>query len=352
MQSHQLDAVVIASPANLYCFSGLWIETGERATALVVKATGQPTLVIHEMFRAEAAAAQAELAVWRDGTSPYLTLSELLADASSVAVDGAWPSRHVLEIIRLRGDRPAPIDADPLVSAVRVRKDGDELRVLLRASAMADQVVEQIRSAIVPGVTEAELAQTLADLWRKSGAEGMSFPPIVAVGQNSAAPHHEPDDTPITAGTTVIVDTGGIHQRYCSDITRTFVVGEPSEEIKRVYNLVLQAQAVGIAAAKPGVRLSDVDAMVRGVIEEAGYGQYFTHRTGHGVGLDIHEAPFVVGGNDAVLEPGMVMSIEPGVYLPGQFGVRIEDLIMIQADGAKSLNQSPKQLSEVMIPVR
>ncbi|GMA58588.1 hypothetical protein GCM10025858_30910 [Alicyclobacillus sacchari] len=235
------------------------------------------------------------------------------------------------------------------MNQLRVKKDLTELELLRAASRQADDVVCAVKQHIRLGVSERELARTLESLWQSVGAEGMSFPPIVATGAHAAEPHHEPGVTGIEPGHAVIVDTGGVFHRYCSDITRTFIVGEPSPQLRDVYECVLAANLAGIAAVKPGVTLGEIDDVVRGVIERAGYGSYFTHRTGHGVGLDIHEAPFVVGGNEQVLEPGMVMSIEPGIYLPGQFGVRIEDLVAVTETGAEVLNQAPKRLRDVVI---
>ncbi|GMA49508.1 proline dipeptidase [Alicyclobacillus contaminans] len=344
-----LDGVVITSPANLYYFTGIWLETGERAAALMVRPDREPVWVVHEMFANEVAGADVQKVFWKDGTSPYPLMAQAVGVNARLAIDGQWAARHLIQLMAARPTAPKPVAADAVLSALRERKDPSELQKLQRASEMADEVMEKLKAWLRPGLTEAAVAQELERLWREVGSEGLSFPIIVASGRNGAAPHHEPDDTVLVEGTTVIVDTGGVYQHYVSDTTRTFVLGEPSEEVRAVYECVLRAQLVGIETAKPGVRLTEVDEAVRRTIEEAGYGPYFTHRTGHGVGLDIHEEPFVVTGNEAVLEPGMVMSIEPGVYLPGKFGVRIEDLVVIEENGARSLNQFSKSLADVTI---
>ncbi len=344
-----LDGAVITSPASLYYFTGVWLETGERASALMVRPNKPPVWVVHEMFANEVRDADVEKVFWKDGEVPYRRMAEAVGVNARLAVDGNWPTRHLLKFMAVRPDAPTPVVADAVISSLRERKDEFELRKLEKASQMADEVVRQIGLLIKPGKTELELTRELHRLWQAVGSEGLSFAPIIAVGANGAAPHHEPDNSPVVAGTTVIVDTGGVYKHYVSDITRTFIVGEPTEEIRKVYETVLAAQQVGIETAKPGVRLGDVDAAVRKYIADAGYGEYFTHRTGHGVGLEIHEEPFVVSGNEAVLQPGMVMSIEPGIYLPGKFGVRIEDLVVIEETGARSLNKAPKTLEEVTI---
>jgi Xaa-Pro dipeptidase len=171
---------------------------------------------------------------------------------------------------------------------------------------------------------------------------------IVASGPNAASPHHEPGDRVLEAGDAVVIDFGGSLDGYCSDTTRTFVVGEPSDELVRVHGVVADAQAAGRAAVRPGVTAESVDRAARRAIEDAGYGEYFVHRLGHGIGLDVHEDPYLVDGNGQTLEPGMAFSIEPGIYLPGRLGVRIEDICLCTEDGVETLNESPREL----VPVR
>ncbi|QQE80329.1 Xaa-Pro peptidase family protein [Alicyclobacillus sp. SO9] len=349
LKENNTDVLVATSPANLYYFTGVWLETGERASALLLSSQHNPVWVVHEMFQHEAEGAQVSKKMWKDGDNPYQLIMESIDSNARYAVDGNWEARHVLQLMNADKASRTPVLGDDMITAARVCKDEAELRYLSRASEMADEVVSKIKGELSTAKTEGELTERLWQLWQEVGAEGMSFPPIVATGTNGAAPHHEPNETQLQENTTVIVDTGGVYQHYCSDTTRTFILGEPSDEMKKVYQLVLDAQKAGIAAAKPGVAAQEVDKACRKVITDGGYGTYFTHRTGHGVGLDIHEAPFVVGGNQQVLQPGMVMSVEPGIYIPGKFGVRIEDLIVIEEDGATSLNQAPKELQDVIV---
>lgn len=351
LQEKNVDSIILTHPACFYYFAGVWLETGERAGALIIHANGSAEVIVHEMFELPASSSGVPVSTWRDGQSAYPLFASRLT-GQVTAIDGTWQARHVLGLQAELAGRVKTVNGDAFIEAVRVVKDEAEIEALQEASRMADEVVGLIKQDIQVGMTERALVDQLANRWRMAGSEAMSFPAIIGIGKNGAEPHHEPDESVIEPGTTLIVDTGGLYQHYCSDITRTFVVGEPTEEIREVYELVLAANLAGIEAAKPGVTLGEVDDTVRAVIEQGGYGQYFTHRTGHGVGLDIHEAPYVVSGNQQVLRPGMVMSIEPGIYLPGRFGVRIEDLIVITESGARPLNQAPKQFQDVVVSFR
>ncbi len=351
MDARKVDVVVVTSPAGLYYFTGIWLETGERPNALVFGPNGQIQWIVHKMFEHEVASACVSVEFWQDGESAYPWITKMISSDTTVAVDGLWPSRHLIGLMGELPHRVQIVNADGIFAAIRARKGQEELAIMERASELADEIVMKVKAFLRLGVSELEVTRHLEELWKNSAANGLSFSPIVASGANGAAPHHEPNDNKLTADTTIIVDTGCVLNRYCSDTTRTFVLGEPTEEIKRVYDSVLTAQLAGIAAAKPGITLGEIDATVRKVIEDAGYGPYFTHRTGHGIGLEIHEAPFVVGNNDEVLQLGMMITIEPGIYLPGKFGVRIEDTVVVEECGGRSLNQSPKGLQDVIIPV-
>lgn len=352
LHAEGLDAILVAAPENLYYFTGIWLEVGERPTALLILRTEPAVWHVHAMFAEEVAASPVATRLWHDGDNPFPLIAAALGQGALLAVDGEWQARNVIGLIEAMGGAKVPVVADAFVEQLRLYKDDEELRKLQKASEMADEVVDRIGQSMVAGATEKQLARTLAQLWEGVGSDGMSFPPIVGIGGNGSAPHHDADDTALLASvlpTTVIIDTGGVHERYISDITRTFIVGEPTEEMRKVYETVLAANLAGIAAAKPGVTLQEVDAAARAVIVAAGYGAYFTHRTGHGVGLSVHEGPYVVAGNNQLLQPGMVMSVEPGIYLPGKFGVRIEDLIVIEAAGARPLNRAPKGLTDMVV---
>ena len=213
------------------------------------------------------------------------------------------------------------------------------------SSRKNDEATLQTLSALRTGMTESEVAGIHTTAAKALGSSGPSFPPLICFGANCAEPHHATAQDVLKAGDSVIVDVGLTWQSYCSDMTRTVFIGPVSDEHKRVYDLVCAANAAGRAAVRPGVPLSEIDRAARRVIEEGGYGQYFIHRTGHGIGLETHEFPDVSASSAAIAQPGMTFSIEPGIYLPGRFGVRVEDLIAVTPDGCETLNAAPRDLT-------
>jgi len=230
------------------------------------------------------------------------------------------------------------------IDRLRWVKEPWELERMRKAQAITDQAFSEILKAIRSGMTEKELQAELIYTLYRLGADGLSFDPIVVSGPNTSLPHGEATHRKLQAGDFVTMDFGVILDGYCSDMTRTVAVGYATEEMKKVYNTVLEAQLAGIAATKAGVRGKQVDGAARAVIEAAGYGEYFGHGYGHGIGLQVHEAPSCNPSGETVMEPGMVTSAEPGIYLPGKFGVRIEDLVVFTPDGCENLTKSPKNL--------
>jgi Xaa-Pro aminopeptidase len=230
-----------------------------------------------------------------------------------------------------------------LTEALRLIKEPAEIDLLRQAGASADIVAGLLADETFAGRREIEVARTVGRLLETNGSDVAGFA-IVAAGPNGASPHHEPGDRIIEEGDAIVIDFGGKVEGYCSDTTRMFYVGKPSAKFREVHAVVLAAQLAGIAAVRPGVTAASVDAAARGVIEDAGFGRYFIHRTGHGIGLDGHEDPYIVAGNEQVLEPGMAFSIEPGIYLPGEFGVRIEDIVVCTAAGGDRMNRSSREV--------
>ena len=236
------------------------------------------------------------------------------------------------------------VPASAFLRELRAQKDPEELERLERAQRIAEQALGQILTEIRPGVTEKEIAARLQYLMLHFGAEKMSFDPIVASGPNGSMPHAVPTERKIRPGEFVTMDFGCVYKGYCSDMTRTVCVGRPTEEMERVYETVLKAQLAGIAAARAGVTGAEIDGAAREVIRQAGYGEFFGHSFGHGVGVEIHESPNASPANDKPMAVGSVISAEPGIYLPGRFGVRIEDVIVLTEDGCRNITRAPKEL--------
>jgi len=236
------------------------------------------------------------------------------------------------------------VPAQGLLDELRAAKDTDELFAMRQAQRITDETFSAILEFIRPGMTEQEVAARLVYEMMCRGGEKVSFDPIVAAGANGSKPHAVPGDTVIQSGMFVTMDFGCMYGGYCSDMTRTIAVGKPTEEMIAVYNTVLQAQLAGIAAARSGITGADIDAAARKVIENAGYGPYFSHSFGHSLGLEIHESPNASPAEHTIMPVGAVISAEPGIYLPGRFGVRIEDVLILKEDGCESITASPKEL--------
>lgn len=235
----------------------------------------------------------------------------------------------------------------PLISELRMVKDADELRLMEKAAAMGDRVFNELLPHIASGTPEAEIAARLEFLARGMGAEGMSFDTIVASGERSAMPHGKASERKLARNGFITLDFGVILKGYCSDMTRTVCVGRLTNEQRAAYDAVLEAQQAGLAAVKPGATCAEVDEAARSVLRNVGLARYFTHSTGHGVGLEIHEAPRLAAGQTLELRPGMVVTVEPGIYLAGKFGIRIEDMVAVTQRGNKVLTKAAKALIEL-----
>ena len=344
------DAAVLFPSTTLFYASGFREEPMERHLFLVVPAEGEPAFVAPEMYDEQIRAASwvEDLWLWADGDDPTALVAELadekgLRGGHLLLDDTMW----ALFTRDLRATLPEATFglASEVFDDLRMCKDGAELDALRTAAELADEVSVEIRrlGADAIGMTETELAAEIDRRLAETGGEGVSFETVVGSGPNGAMPHHRHGDREIRRGDPVVLDFGAYVDHYPGDQTRTVVfAGDPPAEFRRVHEVVREAQRAAVEAVEPGVPAEAVDRAAREVIEAAGYGEQFVHRTGHGVGLDVHEAPYIVEGNDAELEPGMVFSVEPGVYLEGEFGVRIEDLVAVTEDGCERLNDSPR----------
>ena len=340
----ELDAVLLTGEYNRFYASGFSTPGGDGVAVV----TRMGHFYFTDSRYIEAAEAQVENAavglVRRD--KGYLAwVREVLNLTNSKRVGFEEDTMTVAEYQMYSKKLPATLEpASAFMHALRGQKDARELERLEQAQRISEQALAQILTELRPGVTEKEIAARLQYLMLHFGAEKMSFDPIVASGPNGSMPHAVPTDREIQPGEFVTMDFGCVYKGYCSDMTRTVAVGEPTEEMKRVYRIVLSAQQAGIAAARAGATGAEIDGTARRVIEEAGYGEYFTHSFGHGVGAEIHESPNATPGNDTPLPAGSVISAEPGIYLPGRFGVRIEDVIVLEEGGCRNLTEADKAL--------
>ena len=347
-----LAGLVITPGYDLRYLIGSRAQTFERLTALVIPASGTPTVVVPRLELAalrESAVGELGLSVrdWVDGENPYVMVADALGGHARIAVTDSMPALHLLPLAERLG--ATPVLATGVLSALRMVKDPSEIEVLHRAGAAIDRVHSRVPRFLQPGRTEAEVA---ADITKAIVAEGHSEAAFVIVGSgpHGADPHHECSDRVLQAGDIVVVDIGGpVEPGYNSDCTRTYSLGEPTAEIAEQYAVLQRAQAAAVAAVRPGVTAEQVDAAARDLLAEAGLAEYFVHRTGHGIGLSVHEEPYIVAGNDIPLTEGMAFSVEPGIYLPGQWGARIEDIVIVTADGAMAVNNRPHDLTVVPI---
>ena len=346
LPEHGLAALVVGPGPDLTYLAGYRISTSERLTALVLTTEGSVLVVpALEAARARTAAPDLTLREWQETADPH-AIAAALAGAGDIAVgDQLWATF----VVRLQEALPGRRFrlASEITRALRMRKDPDELAALREVGASADRAYARARDLEFAGRREEALGADIARLLRDEGHDEVTFT-IVASGPNGASPHHQTGPRVVERGDAVVLDFGGTRQWYCSDITRTVVVGEPDAELVKVHDLVRRAQEAGYAAAGDGARACDVDAAARAVIANGGYGEHFIHRLGHGIGLEGHEHPYLVSSNDDILERGMAFSIEPGIYLPGRFGVRIEDVAAIGADGrAEPFNSADHALAHV-----
>lgn len=341
MESGSLDAILLSGPVNRRYASGF---TGSAGTVVISR---EDAWLITDFRYTQQAAAQCpgfKIITLKSEEKLYTWLNtfdfqRIGFEADIWTLDAFEPYKTNLKAQWI------PIHND--LMNLRVVKEACEIEAVEKAAAIADQGFQHILSYIRPGITETEIALELEFFMRKAGASGLSFDSIVASGERSSMPHGVASDKIIEAGDMLTLDFGCMVEGYCSDMTRTLVVGSASPEQRRIYDLVLKAQLSSLEAVKPGTRCADVDLAGRKLIDDAGYGPQFGHGTGHGVGLEIHEQPRVAATSEAILSPGMIITIEPGVYIPGFGGVRIEDLVVVTESGYRLLSASPKHLIEL-----
>ncbi|MGH3722306.1 MAG: M24 family metallopeptidase [Pseudonocardiaceae bacterium] len=352
------DALLVTPGPDLRYLLGVAGESHERLTCLVLPAEGDPTLVVPALERpgldgTPVLGLGLEIADWPDGDDPYALVAGLVGRSGSppawVAVGDAMPAAHVLA---LRDALPgcAQALASTVLAPLRMRKDSAEIAALVAAGQAIDRVHARMGEWLRVGRTEAQIGADVAAAIVAEGHTAAAFV-IVGSGPHGASPHHDVSDRVVRPGDVVVVDIGGpTPEGYFSDCTRTYSLGQPAEpDVAERYAVLQAAQDAAVAAVAPGTTAQRVDAAARGPITAAGLGERFIHRTGHGIGLEVHERPYIVAGNDLVLEAGMAFSIEPGIYLPGRWGARIEDIVVVDDSGVTRLNHRPRELA--VLPV-
>ena len=342
MEQEQLPQLLLCDPHTIAYLTDDFIDPGERFLGLLLRRGQPPILFLNRLFAA--AHIPADQTIYYDDTQRGAVLAASFTDSSVIlGVDKNLRAEFLLEL-QEHNAASGYRNGSPAADRVRACKDEKEAERMRLASRLNDQAMELLKGEVRLGVSETELAQRLLEIYHEIGADGPSFPPIVSFGSNAADPHHEPDQTQLKPGDCVLFDIGCKKDGYCADMTRTYFFGEVQEEDRAIYELVRQANLAGEAAVAPGVRFCDIDHAARQVIEQGGYGPNFTHRLGHFIGQTDHEKGDVSGISKIVAQPGMIFSIEPGIYLTGDTGVRIEDLVLVTEDGCEVLNHYPKAL--------
>lgn len=343
MREGGIPQLIITDPVAIFYLTGRWIHPGERLLALYLHESGGAWLVVNELFPQEGDLG-VELVWYNDSQDAVEILAGIMAPDSVMGIDKEWPARFLLRLQELQPDRRY-LNSSLLIDEVRRFKDEEEQALMRESSRITDRVMGRLIPWAGRGLTERELSDRVRQLYAEEGITELSFEPITAYAEGAADPHHMTDDRRGRSGDCVVLDIGGIYENYCSDITRTVFLGQVSDRQREIYEIVREANRRGIAAARPGNRMADVDRAARDYIEARGFGPYFTHRTGHSIGLEDHESGDVSSINQEIIRPGQCFSVEPGIYLPEEgIGVRIEDIVLIGEDGPEVLNQYPKDL--------
>lgn len=346
LAANGVDAFLAWSPVTMGFLHNFPEGAGERFLVMGIRANGEVAMIAPALSASQAKRVGVQdVRAWRDGQDPLALFADLAAQwnlkSAIIGVDDEMPAQLLL---KLQEALPAALfkSGGTYVADLKRNKTAHEISLMRKAAQIADAAFPAGRAVVKPGATEQQVADALSKAMTDGG--GVPTFAIIAAGANGAEPHHLTDETILKDGDVVVMDFGCHVEGYQSDITRTVVCGSPTEEQRKVYETVYQAHMAAFAAAGPGVTAGSVDAAARKVIEDAGYGEYFMHRTGHGIGTQVHEEPYIIGGSDVVLEPGHCFSIEPGIYLEGRFGVRLENIVTITENGCKSLNDPIEKL--------
>lgn len=342
MEEASLDYFLISDPQSIAYCTNYYNNPYERLFVLMVSKHGDHKLFMNDLFYIDNDL-DIDIVWHKDGDDAIQSIVDHMAFPNRIGIDKNWPSRYLLSMMK-KLPKAKFINASPCVDLVRMKKDIHEQVLMIEASRINDLAMQDVIHLCKNGLSELEIAQQLPSIYQKYGAQGISFEPMIAFGKNGADPHHGNDDTKPREGHSIVIDMGCIYNGYCSDMTRTVFYGGITERQIEVYELVKKANEEAEKMIRPGVKLSDIDKCARDIITNGGYGPYFNHRLGHFIGRDVHEYGDVSAQFDMEIEVGMIFSIEPGVYLKGDFGVRIEDLVLVTENGCQVLNSFSKDI--------
>ncbi|UCH59966.1 MAG: aminopeptidase P family protein [Anaerolineales bacterium] len=358
IQNASLDALVLNPGASLKYLTGLDFHLSERPIVLIFVPQTLLTIVLPELEAAKTTNLSDPIQVFTYGEDPtdwksafYQAIKSAKIEAGKkVGVEPRGLRFLEYQYLRAAAKDSLFVSAEAEIAELRIRKDEKEILAMRKAVDIAQTALRSTLPLIKPGMTERELASELVlQLFTAGSDPHLPFHPIVSSGPNSANPHASPTDRRISAGDLLVIDWGASYQGYCSDITRTFAIGEPGDEEARIANIVRNANLAARQATRPGTKANQIDLVARTVIDQAGYGKFFIHRTGHGLGMEAHEPPYIRSDNEQFIDPGMTLTIEPGIYLPEQNGVRIEDNVVITQDGAICLTDLPRDLQVIAL---
>ena len=343
-ENHYTD-LIISNPTTIaYLTTYQNYDPGERLFILHLNEKGHITLYLNRLFPEPSSLAIDCNIIWyRDGENIFEEMVKHLNNNGKIGVDKDWPSHFLLSLMEQMPHAQFK-NGSPLSDRLRSIKSNEEQEMMAEASRLNDHAMEYLIQLVAKGLPETEMVALLKQKYQELNCDGFSFEPIIAYGPNGADPHHTTNNDQPKIGDSVVIDIGSFYQGYASDMTRTVFYGEPSKKAREIYELVKKANLAAINQVRPGVTFASIDQAARKVIEVAGYGQYFTHRTGHSIGIEVHEPGDVGAFNQDIVEVGNVFSIEPGIYLPGELGVRIEDLVIVTEEGCRVINNVTKDL--------
>jgi len=344
MKADGLKQILVSEPCSIYYLTGVDVGPGERLFALYLNDEGRKVLFLNTLFTVEQKDCEE---IWYSDTDDSTSLLASVIDSSeTLGIDKEWTARFLIPLME-KCEGLKVVLGSKYVDDTRAIKDEKEIECMIENSQINDVVMERTRDFISEGMTEKQVEAFILEQYKLLGCQNVSFSPICSFGANGADPHHMPDDSVLKAGDSIVIDIGGRKDRYCSDMTRTYFCKEASDEYKKIHDIVRVANEKAEEIIRPGVRLCDIDLTARNYISSFGYGEYFTHRLGHFIGQTDHEFGDVSSTNTETVTPGMIFSIEPGIYLPGKIGVRVEDLVLVTEDGCVVLNKVDKKYAMI-----